>query len=42
VFFSFTFAGDMFVPVEDAHLLDALLMQEAQVLVLNAVKICNI
>ena len=29
--FSFTFAGDMFVPVEDAHPLESLLMHETQV-----------
>jgi hypothetical protein len=40
--FSFTFAGDMFVPVEDVHPLDALLMHEAQVLELHAIKMCNI
>jgi hypothetical protein len=31
LFSSFTFAGDMFVPVEDAHPLENLLLHEAQV-----------
>ena len=31
LFCSFTFAGDMFVPVEDVQPLDSVLLQEAQV-----------